>query len=277
MTAPSPAAKASSRLVLVALLALALGLLAGPAGASAKPALKKKPTSTFEARIGWFYNSEPDFPQQKMESAVIKWPACAAAGGVKLYFPLGQHIYGGYDGDFSTTKPAIAYIEGSPLNPKDPFVAEIYVGDMAEPGTRNLTMSCMHQEHGKLVAIMKGPLKTTFVHKDVNFNPPGVYDIFDQVDLSGLVTREYTVINRSCEEPGTPSITVSSPALAPGPSGGAYVTLPPSDEDGTFKGPITPATGVPPGKYEAVVSCGSGRVGVGKVGLDYITSGEAEP
>ena len=168
---------------------------------------------------------------------------------------------------FSTTKPAVAYIVGGPLDPKDPFVAEIYVGDLATPGTRDLTMSCMHLEHGKLVAIMKGPLKTKFVHKDVNFNPPSAFDAFDQVDLFGAEPATHTVINRSCEEPGTPSITLSSPALAAGPSGGSYLTLPREDEDGTFRGLITPAPALPEGRYEAVVSCGSGRVGVGVIGF----------
>jgi hypothetical protein len=94
-----------------------------------------------------------------------------------------------------------------------------------------------------------------------------VGDVFDQVDLFGSAPAEHTVINRSCEEPGTPSITLSSPILAAGPSGGASITLSPSDEDGTFKGVITPAPGAAEGKYEAVVSCGSGRVGVGKIGF----------
>lgn len=244
---------------------LALGLLAGPAGATPK---KKPPAGTWVARIGWFYNDEPDFPQQKLSSVEIHWPSCVAAGGVQIYFPLNQHIYGGYDGNFSKSKPAIASIEGPPLNPKDPFVGEIYVGDLAKPGTRDLTLSCMHQVNGKLVPAITGPLKTKFIHKDVNF-APSVFDALDLVDLFGLVTRTQTVINRSCEEPGTPSITLSSPALAPGPSGGAYVTVPAGDEDGTFTGPITPSSSTPVGTYEAVVSCGSGRVGVGKIGLSY--------
>ncbi|MBN9622052.1 MAG: hypothetical protein J0H06_03710, partial [Actinobacteria bacterium] len=185
---------------------------------------------------------------------------------MKIYWPLNQHIYGGYNGDFDKTKPAISYIEGPELNPKDPFVAELYVGDLAEPGTRDLKVSCMHQVHGKLVPAFTAPLKTKFIRQDVNFNPP-IFDAFDQVDLFGLIPRTYTVINRSCEEPGTPSITLSSPAFAPGPSGGAYVTVPAGDEDGTFTGTIAPSTTTPEGKYEAVVSCGSGRVGVGKVGL----------
>ena len=44
-------------------------------------------------------------------------------------------------------------------------------------------------------------------------------------------------------------------------------TLPASDELGTFEGLVTPSIQVPPGEYEAVVSCGSGRVGVGTIGL----------
>ncbi len=249
----------------VALLAaglLALGMLSAPAGA----APKKAPSATWIARIGWFYNDEPDFPQEKMPSAKLYWPACVKAGGVKIYWPLNEHIYGGYNGNFSTTNPAISYIEGPALDPKDPFVGELYVGDMATPGTRDLKVSCMHQVHGQLVPAFSAPLKTKFIHQDVNFNPPGVYDVFDQVDLFGPEPRTHTVINRSCEEPGTPSITLSSPALAPGPAGGSYVTVPAGDEDGTFTGTIAPST-APEGKYEAVVSCGSGRVGVGKIGL----------
>jgi hypothetical protein len=264
MRRPSP-------VVLVFSLALlALALLLAPAGAAAKPAPKKPhakpPAGTFVARIGWFYNDEPDFPQQKMSSVKISWPACVAAGGVNVDFPLNQHIYGGYNGNFSTTEAAVAGIVGPPLNTKDQFVGEIYVGDLATPGTRNLTLSCMHLSHGKLVAVMTGPLKTKFIHKDVQFST-GSFDSFDQVDLFGLEPNTYTVTNRSCEEPGTPSITLSAPLFAPGPKGGAYVTVPAADEDGTFTGLITPAPGTPAGTYEAVVSCGSGRVGVGKVGL----------
>jgi hypothetical protein len=256
-----PNVKALAALALIGL--LALGLLAGPAAAAPKKPLAK----VWTAKIGWFYNDEPDFPQEKEHSVKLFWPACVKAGGVKIYWPLNQHIYGGYNGDFDKTKPAISYIEGPALNPKDPFIAEIYVGDMAEPGTRDLTVSCMHQVHGQLVPAFKAPLKTKFIREDVNFNPPGLFDAFDQVDLFGLTPQTHTVINRSCEEPGTPSITLSSPALAPGPSGGAYVTVPAGDQDGTFTGTITPSTTTPEGKYEAVVSCGSGRVGVGKVGL----------
>jgi hypothetical protein len=267
----------SARKLLLTLTAvLALGLLLGTAGAGAKPVAKKKPTTTFEARIGWFYNSFPDFPQQKMEPLVIHWPACAAAGGVKLYFPLKSHIYSEDNGDFSHAEPAVAQIEGGPLNPKDPFIAEIYVGDLATPGNHPLTMSCMSQKHGHLVAILKAPMKTRFVRKDVNFSPSGLYTAMDQVDMFGLVTREYSVLNRSCEEPGTPSITLSSVIFAANPLGGASVTVPYDDEPGAFRGPITPANGVPNGKYETVVSCGSGRVGVGISGLTYTTPGESQ-
>jgi hypothetical protein len=107
-----------------------------------------------------------------------------AAGGVKIYWPLNQHIYVGYNGDFDKSKPAISYIEGLALNPKDPFLAEIYVGDLAEPGTRDLKVSSMHQVHGQLVPTFTAPLKTKFIRKDVNFNPP-IFDAFDHVDLFG--------------------------------------------------------------------------------------------
>ena len=70
------------------------------------------------------------------------------------------------------------------------------------------------------------------------------------LDLFGTEPSTQSVIARSCSEPGTPSITLSSPAI--GPKGGpAYATLPASDELGTFEGLVTPSIQVPPGEYEA--------------------------
>jgi hypothetical protein len=259
------------------ILTVAAAIAITPAGASANPTasisgggftVTKKPTTATTLGIGWFYTDSPDFPQTKANPLKISWPACAKAGGVKLYFPLHQHIYEGDNGDFSTTKPTIAYLTGPPLNPKDPFNANVYVGDLATPGKRSLQLNCMHLQHGHLVSIMTGGLKTNFVHKDVNFSPPGSFTSNDQMDFFGTAPQTEVVINRSCSEPGTPSVTVSSPALSAGPSGGSYVSLPFEDILGTFKGTVTPAPGAGPGSYEAVVSCGSGRVGVGTIKIN---------
>lgn len=265
------------RTALFALAVAAAFAVTAPVCASANPTAstsgggftvtKKVPTAV-TLGIGWFYTDNPVFPQTKANPLKIYWPACVKAGGVKLYFPLHQHIYEGDNGGFSTTKPTIAYLSGPPLNPKDPFNAEIYVGDLAAAGKRALQMSCMHLAHGHLVSAMTGGLKTNFVHKDVNFSPPGSFTSNDQMDFFGTEPQTEIVINRSCSEPGTPSVTVSSPALSAGPSGGAVATLPFEDILGTFKGTVTPAPGAPAGSYEAVVSCGSGRVGVGTIKIN---------
>lgn len=63
-------------------------------------------------------------------------------------------------------------------------------------------------------------------------------------------------------QPGTPSITLSSPALAT-----PFATLLASDAEGAFEGLVKPSKEEPPGEYETVVSCGSGRVGVGIIGV----------
>ncbi len=264
----------SRKLILPALIAALIGVGAFATVAQAESGgstqvTKAPPKGVFKARIGWFYTDGPDFPQSTLQPAVFHWPACAKAGGVKMAFPLHSHIYEGDNGGFSTTKPTLALLSGPPLNPSDPFTAEIYVGDLAKPGKTTLKMSCLglkYGTHGPLITKMTGGLKTEYVRKDVNFKPAGVFTAENVLNLFGTQPQEATAINRSCSEPGTPSITISSPALG-GPHAGAYVTLPFEDILGTFRGVVTPSTEAPPGQYEAVISCGSGRVGVGAVGL----------
>jgi hypothetical protein len=248
-------------LVLPAIL-IACALIAAPAGAAPKP------PSTFKARIGWFYNDVPDFPQSKVGPLVLHWAPCAAQGGVQIAFPTGAHLYEGYNGDFSVKKPPVALLSGPPLNPSDPFKAILYVGDLAQPGKKTLTVKCIGKvnDKGPLKTLFTGPLKTEYVRQDVNFSPKSSLVSFNLLDLFGTEPSTQTVIARSCSEPGTKSITLSSPALG-GPHAGAFVTLPASDELGTFAGAVTPSDEQSPGDYEAVVSCGSGRVGVGVIGL----------
>jgi hypothetical protein len=226
---------------------------------------KKKPSTVFKAYIGWIYTSTPDFPQSTLNPLVIHWGACASAGGVKIQFPLGKHIFEGYNGGFDPSKPVIASLSGPPLNPKDPFSAEIYVGDLASPGTTNLNLKCLKLKHGKLATIFSAPLKTEYVRQDVNFYPANVFTAEAQMNLFGTEPQIQTVANRSCQELGTPSITISSPAIA----SPTYVTLPADggtiQSEGLYKGTVTPSKEAGEGSYEAVVSCGTGRVGVGIV------------
>ncbi len=242
--------------------ALSVAVLAAPAAAAPQP------PSVFKARIGWFYTDSPDFPQSKVGPLVLHWAPCAKAGGVRIAFPTGAHLYEGDEGEFSVKKPPIALLSGPPLNPSDPFKAILYVGDLAKPGTKTLTVNCIGKvnDKGPLKTLFTGPLKTEYVRQDVNLSPKGSPFSLNLLDLFGSEPTTGSVIARSCSEPGTPSITLSSPAI--GPKGGpAYATLPASDELGTFEGLVTPSIQVPPGEYEAVVSCGSGRVGVGTIGL----------
>jgi hypothetical protein len=250
-------------IVLPAIL-IACALLVAPAGAAPKP------PSVFKARIGWFYNDVPDFPQSKVGPLVLHWAPCATAGGVQIGFPTGAHLYEGYNGNFSVKKPPVALLSGPPLNPSDPFKATLYVGDLAQPGTKTLTVKCIGKvnDKGPLKTLFTGPLKTEYVRQDVNLSPKSLTGL-PLLDLFGTEPSTQTVIARSCSEPGTKSITLSSPALG-GSNAGAFVVLQgllASDELGTFSGTVTPSKEQQPGDYEAVVSCGSGRVGVGVIGL----------
>jgi hypothetical protein len=232
----------------------------------AAPAAAVKPPSVFKARIGWFYTDTPDFPQSKVGPLILHWAPCATSGGVQIAFPTGAHLYEGDSGKFSAKKPPVALLSGPPLNAGDPFKAILYVGDLAQPGTKTLTVKCIGKVHGKLKTLFTGPLKTEYVRQDAQLSPKTSLFSFNLLDLFGTEPSTQPVIARSCSEPGTPSITLTSPAIG-GKGEPDYVTLPASDELGTFEGLVTPSIAVPPGEYEAVVSCGTGRVGVGTVGL----------
>jgi hypothetical protein len=249
------------------LIASALATATATAIVAASAVAAPKPSTTFKARIGWFYTDSPDFPQTKVGPLILHWAPCAANGGVKIAFPTGAHLYEGDNGNFSAKKPPVALLSGPPLAPSDPFKAILYVGDLAQPGTKSLTVKCIGKVKGKLMTLFSGPLKTEYVRQDVNLSPKSSLFSLNLLDLFGTEPSTQTVIARSCSEPGTPSITLSSPALGAGPAGGAYVTLAASDIQGTFAGTVTPAKGALPGEYEAAVSCGSGRVGVGTIGL----------
>jgi hypothetical protein len=240
------------------LVACALFAVLAAAPASAAP----KPPSVFKARIGWFYTDSPDFPQSKVGPLILHWAPCATAGGVQIGFPAGAHLYEGDTGEYSAKKPPVALLSGPPLNAGDPFKAILYVGDLAQPGTKTLTVKCIGKVKGKLQTLFTGPLKTEYVRQDVHFTVKSSLVAFNLLDFFGTEPTTGSVIARSCSEPGTPSITLSSPLLS-----GGSATFPASDELGTFEGPFTPTKGASPGESEAVVSCGSGRVGVGTIAL----------
>jgi hypothetical protein len=241
----------------VAVLTTAVAGLVGPVIASAA----SEPSGVFKARIGWFYTDSPDFPQSKMPPVIIHWAPCAKAGGVKIAFPTGAHLYEGDNGAFSIKKPPVALLSGPPLDPKDPFKAILYVGDLATPGKTNLMVKCEGLKKGKLTTFFSGPLETEYIRKDVNFSPKSSLVTFDLLDLFGTEPSTQDLIVRSCSEPGTPSMTLSAPPLIP------TTTLPAGDELGTFKGLVTPTPGTAEGTFQGVVTCGSGRVGVGTVTL----------
>jgi hypothetical protein len=252
-------------IVLPAIL-IACALLVAPAGAAPKP------PSVFKARIGWFYTDNPVFPQSKVGPLVLHWAPCATAGGTRIGFPTGAHLYEGDSGEFSVKKPPVALLSGPPLNASDPFKAILYVGDLAQPGTKTLTVKCIGKvnDKGPLKTLFTGPLKTEYVRQDANLSPKSSLYSMNLLDLfAGTEPSTQSVIVRSCSEPGTKSITLSSPALG-GNNAGAFVVIPgllASDELGAFSGTVTPSKEQGPGEYEAVVSCGSGRVGVGTIAL----------
>jgi hypothetical protein len=228
------------------------GLAAIPAAAAAPP------PSVFKARIGWFYTDSPDFAQTKVNPLILHWGSCATAGGVHIAFPSGAHLYEGDEGEFD--KPPVALLSGPPLKASDPFKAILYVGDLAEPGTKTLTVKCQGLVKGKMKTLFTGPLKTEYVRQDNHFTIASSLVAFNLLDLFGTEPTTASVLDRSCSEPGTPSITLTSPALT-------AATVPASDELGTFEGLVTPNKEASPGNYETVVSCGSGRVGVGNVAI----------
>jgi hypothetical protein len=227
------------------------GPAAVPAGAAGVP-------NVFKARIGWYYTDSPDFSQTKVSPLILHWGSCAKAGGVHIGFPSGAHLYEVDGGEFN--KPPVALLSGPPDNPNDPFKAILYVGDLAKPGTKTLSVKCEGLVHGKMKTLFSGPLKTEYIRQDNQFTIASSLVAFNLLDLFGTEPTTASVLNRSCSEPGTKSITLTSSALA-------SATVPLSDELGTFEGLVTPVKGTPPGNYETVVSCGSGRVGVGNVAI----------
>ena len=77
-------------------------------------------------------------------------------------------------------------------------------------------MKCIGKvnDKGPLKTLFSGPLKTEYVRQDVQFTVKSSLVAFNLLDLFGTEPTTGSVIARSCSEPGTPSITLSSPLLA---------------------------------------------------------------
>ena len=106
---------------------------------------------------------------------------------MQIAFPTGAHLYEGDSGKFSVKKPPIALLSGPPLNASDPFKAILYVGDLAQPGTKTLTVKCIGKvnDKGPLKTLFTGPLKTEYVRQDAKLSPKGSIFSMNLLDLFG--------------------------------------------------------------------------------------------
>jgi hypothetical protein len=265
------------RIVVAASLALAaFGASAARAAASATP---KPPTATFVARIGWYYvgDAGAPFPIAHEQAAVVKWGACAKAGGTQIWFPKGQHLYPDPTGNPTAVKLGvpIASLSGPPLNANDPFTTEMYVGDLAKEHSGTITLTCKrlknHGESGPLVTAFTGKLKIKYIHQDINFDPSAALGALPEFDLvEGGQTATVVETNLACGEPGTTQMSVTSDAIAPDSTGSHTVifTRNPktanSLQEAEYTGVVTTAD-VPAGNYPATIECGTGQVGIGKI------------
>jgi hypothetical protein len=265
------------RIIVAASLALAV-LAAGASSAVAK-APPKPLTVTFVARIGWYYVGDADapFPIAHRPAQVVKWGACAKAGGTQIWFPKGQHLYPDPTGDPTAVKLGfpIATLSGPPLNASDPFTTEMYVGDLATEHSGTITIACKRLQNdghsGPLVTAFTGKLKIKYAHENINFDPSSALGAMPEFDLlEGGQSATVVESNRACGEIGTTQLTVTSDAIAPDSTGSHTVVFTRTSEtahslkDAEFRGVVTTAD-VPAGNYPATITCGTGQVGIGKI------------
>jgi hypothetical protein len=265
------------RIAVAALLALAaFGAGASRAAANATP---KPPAGTFVARIGWYYvgDAGAPFPIAHKQAQVVKWGACAKAGGTQIWFPKGQHLYPDPTGNPTAVKDGfpIATLSGPPLDASDPFSTELYVGDLATEHSGTITIACKRLKNdghsGPLVTAFTGKLKIQYVHQNINFDPSGALGALPEFDLlEGGQSATVVDSNLACGEIGTPQLSVTSDAIAPDSKGSHTVVFTRTSEtahslkDAEYRGVVTTAD-VPAGNYPATIECGTGQVGIGKI------------
>jgi hypothetical protein len=232
------------------------------------------PAGTLVARIGWHYIDDPVFPTQHAGDVKILWGACAKLGGTHIYFPAHQHLFP-YDDPTAEKKGfPIASISGPPLAASDPFTGHMYVGDLAHPHTQTITLRCMRLHNGghsgPLVTAFTGQLTVKYVRQDINFDPPHLIDAMPEFGLIQGSTTSVVETNFACAEIGTQTISLTSDAFAPDSNGGHSVVFTRSAgsqhsvKNAEFSAQVSTAA-VPNGTYPVTVTCGSGRVGVGKI------------
>jgi hypothetical protein len=265
------------RIVVAASLALAaFGAGASRAAANTTP---KPPAATFVARIGWYYvgDAGAPFPIAHHQAQVVKWGACAKAGGTQIWFPKGQHLYPDPTGNPTAVKDGfpIATLSGPPLDPSDPFTTELYVGDLATEHSGTITLACKRLKNdghsGPLVTAFTGKLKIKYVHQNINFDPSGALGALPEFDLlEGGQSATVVDSNLACGEIGTTQLSVTSDAIAPDSKGSHTVVFTRTSEtahslkDAEYRGVVTTAD-VPAGNYPATIECGTGQVGIGKI------------
>jgi hypothetical protein len=240
---------------------LTLALIAAPA--HAKPVKPSKTvTGVAKLNIGWVYTDE-EYGGQHGGRLTVNWSSCAKAGGGFVDFPASSHVYRFRDvpGPGVGSRMSIAGTK---------FVSQPYIGANATPGPKTITLRCV-KDSGKLLGT--GKLKVQFVRKPLTF---GVDDVPLTLTLPYLIAGQPSVPSvgidlPACSAPGITSLTATSPAFAPDPTGSRTVTLqreqPTNAQDGGYSGAITGASDTPPGDYPVSITCGTGPIGTGTVTL----------
>jgi hypothetical protein len=240
----------------------------GPGGSKSEPT----PAGTLIARIGGYYTDDL-FPYSHSKAVTIHWGACAKAGGTVIYFPKHKHLYPFEDPRAEKLGFPAARLSGPPLDPTDPFKTHMYVGDLAPEHTGTITLRCMRLEHGghsgPLVSIFAGQLKIKYVHEDANFDP-NTLGALPEFDLNLGDNTMHFDDNFACAEVGTKTLSLTSDAFAADANGSHTIVFTRTAESmHTLKAPEFEANvqtaDVATGNYPAVVMCGTGRVGVGKI------------
>lgn len=249
----------------------------GSGGAGGKGSGKQAaPAGTLIARIGWHYINESVFPIQHADDVRVHWGACVKAGGTVLSFPAGNHLIPFDDPRSEKAGHLLATLSGPVLDPNDLFSVSMYVGDLAKPHFTKITLKCLrlknHGVSGPLVTAFTGKLKVKYVRQDQNFDPAGKLGAMPEFGIPTGSTQTYVETNIACGEVGTQTVSVTSDAILDA-SGSHTVVFTRSAasqhnlKTASFYGQVTTAD-VAPGQYPAIISCGTGRVGVGKVRVD---------
>jgi hypothetical protein len=241
----------------------------GGSGSDKHPA----PPGTLIARIGWHYTDETVFPIQHAEAVRVVWGACVKAGGTVLGFPKGKHLYPFDDPRSEKAGRLLATLSGPVLDPKDRFSVNMYVGDLAKPHSGEIPLECKrlknHGVSGPLVTAFTGKLNIKYVRQDANFDPANKLGAMAEFGVEPGSTQNIVETNIACGEIGTETVSVTSDAIQDADGNHTVVFTRSAASEHSIKvaayyADVTTAD-VATGQYPAIVSCGTGRVGVGKI------------